>query len=75
MWRRSTGPRVRVNTSEPGTRFSAGAPGKSAGSSGRSATVTYPVSATKAAKRRLVTWWRSIQNPSTETTRLGASSA
>ena len=26
-WRRSTGPGVGVNTSEPGTRFSAGAPG------------------------------------------------
>ena len=32
-----------MNTIDPGTRFSGGAPGKSAGSSGRSATVTYPV--------------------------------
>ena len=39
MCRRSTGPGVGVKTSEPGTRFSAGAPGKSAGSSGLSATV------------------------------------
>ena len=27
MWRRSTGPAVGVNTSEPGTRFSGGASG------------------------------------------------
>ena len=47
--RRSTGPGVLVNTSDPGTRFSGGAPGKSAGSSGRSATVTYPVAPTNAA--------------------------
>ena len=39
-WRRSTGPVVGWNTRDPGTRFSAGAPGKSAGSSGRTATVT-----------------------------------
>ena len=40
MWRRFTGPAVRAKTIEPGCRFSSGAPGKSAGSSGRSATVT-----------------------------------
>ena len=40
MWRRSTGPGVGVNTSEPATRFSGGAPGYAVGSSGRSATVT-----------------------------------
>ena len=38
--RRSTGPFVLVKTSEPGTRFSAGAPVNALGSSGRSATVT-----------------------------------
>ena len=54
-WRVSTGPGVPVKTSEPGTRFSAGAPGKSAGSSGRSATVTYPASSTNSAKRAFVT--------------------
>src|SRR5262249_58195750 len=74
MCRRSTGPGVIVNTSEPGTRFSGGAPGKSAGSRGRSATVTYPVCSTKAANRRFVTWTPSIQKPSTATERTGASS-
>jgi hypothetical protein len=66
---------VLVKTSEPGARFSAGAPGKSLGSSGRSATVTYPVAATNASNCRLVTAWRSIQKPSTETWWTGASSA
>jgi hypothetical protein len=33
MWRRFTGPAVRVKTIEPGCKFSSGAPGKSAGSS------------------------------------------
>src|SRR5262245_317653 len=64
---RSTGPELIVNESDPGTRFSGGAPGKSFGSSGRSATVTYSVSATNAANWAFVTWHRSIENPSTPT--------
>ena len=65
-------PAVRVNTSDPGRRFSAGAPGNSAGSSGRSATVTYPVWRRRQRSRRLLTGSASIQKPSTATRRVGA---
>ncbi len=65
---------MRVNTIEPGWRFSAGAPGKSAGSSGRSATVWYPVASTNAAYSALVTWCGAILNPSTVTGCAGDSS-
>ena len=76
MWRRSTGPGVPVKTSDPARRFSGGASGKSAGSGARSATVTCPVARVNAAKRRLVTGARSIQNALvTATGRAGASSA
>ena len=74
MWRRSTGPGVPVNTIDPGCRFSGGAPGKAAGSSGRSATVRYPVARTNAAYSRFVTWVRFIRKLSTDTVWAGASS-
>ncbi|CPU64367.1 Uncharacterised protein [Mycobacteroides abscessus] len=54
-----------MNTRPPGTRSTGSAPGKSAGSSGRSATVTYPVSATNAANCAFVTACRSRRNGST----------
>ena len=66
---------MRVNTIEPGWRLAAGAPGKSAGSSGRSATVTYPVAATNAAYSSFVTAYGLIANAGSATSRTGASSA
>ena len=58
-----TAPPGGVNTAEPGTRSSGGAPGMSAAVGVRSATVTYPVALTKAANASLVTSVASIQNP------------
>ncbi len=60
---RCTGPRVCVNTWEPGTSSSGSAPGKSAASSSFSGTVTWSVSATKRANSALVTGCRSNQTP------------
>jgi hypothetical protein len=65
---------VGTNTIEPGCRLSAGASGKSAGSGSRSATVTYPVSATNAANSAFVTVVASIEKASTRTRWVGASS-
>ena len=63
-----------VNTIDPATRFSGGASGKSRGSSGRSATVRWPVAATNTPNWAFMTWKRSIQKPSTVTAWAGASS-
>ncbi len=58
---------VARNTAEPGTSLSAGTPGKSDAVSGRSATVTWRVSATNFWNCALVTGVVSIQKPWTVT--------
>src|SRR5262249_49111600 len=63
-----------TNTAENGTSSSGLAPGESAGSGARSATVAYPVLRTNRPNWRLVTGPGSIQNPLTVTGRAGASS-
>src|SRR5215510_14528149 len=69
-----TGCDVAWNTPDPGTSLSSGTPGKSFGSSCRSATVTYPVAFTNRSNSALVTGVRSIQNPSSETRCTGSAS-
>jgi hypothetical protein len=71
---RSTGPDVAANTRAPGSRSSAAKSGNSAGSSGRSATVTYPVSATNCENCPLVTGCCSIAKGSTYRSWIGPSS-
>jgi len=53
--RRSTGPLVAKNTSDPGCSRAGSAPGYCAGSSGRSATVVYPVPVTNRLNSATVT--------------------
>jgi hypothetical protein len=65
MSRVSTGPSVIRKTSDPGASMAGSAPGYSAGSSGRSEIVKWPVAATKAANRAFVTVVSSIQKPPT----------
>src|SRR5215510_11546701 len=69
-----TGCDVAWNTADPGTSLSSGTPGKSFGSSRRSATVTNPVAFTNRWNSAFVTGVRSIQNPSTETRCAGSAS-
>src|SRR5262245_31564804 len=65
---------VGVNTVEPATRFSGGAPGNSAAVGVRSAIVTYPVALTNLANSSLVNSVLSIQKPSTYTRWMGDAS-
>src|SRR4029453_323948 len=59
---------------DPGTSLSRGTPGKSFGSSGRSATVTYDVAFTNRSNSAFVTGVRSIQKPATSTGWTGSAS-
>src|ERR1041385_377533 len=62
-------------TTEPGTKSATATSGNFLGSSGRSATVTYPVAFTNRANSSLVTSFLSIQNPLTTTSWAGRASS